>query len=757
MGSVLGGVGNAIGGVFGSIGGGAAEGAGAINQFQAQNPYSQAVLQDELNKQAQLYGDQQSLAQVLQAQMAGQGPNPAQTQYQQNVGANIANSQGLIASQRGLNPALAARMGANQATASNNQAALSSALLQQQQQLAATSNLGNLYGQIQQGNLGQQQLYTQANQGAAGINQNTAGQNAQVRGQLAGSLIQGAAGAGAAAAKGGAAHGGVIPGKATVPGDSPANDTVDMSLSPGEIVIPRSMAHSPEASKAFIEALFKNQASESDGGYGEVLKAKGLKKKTDERLKMFDGGLVGSEEETTDNTVLPDKYYRMQGPESENKSFMESLGIGTFKADPYGLESAQAQPVAVAEPAIREVASQEPILTTAPVEQVPVAQPTEQGMDADYAKNVALKESAITGLADSQAKASQEQAKVYEQQAAQIADQQKRYQEEHTRLDVEHKQIVDAIKNDKIDPNRFLGNMNTGNKILAAISVGLSGLGAGLQGPGAKNLAMEIIQKNIDRDIEAQKMELGKKQTLLSENVKRYGDLNTATQMTQLQMNAMVQAKISQIAAKSGSAEAAARAKMGLSELGLQAAAIKEKVAQQRALSQGNITDANVQSFPKEVRETLVKIGGKYERALDADSAKKAREIVGTNDAMMGNLDKLISLREKYGAETVPGPAKAEMQSLAANLQLSIKEAKKLGTLDKGAEKFLERLVADPTSVGFVADQYKALKASQLRETSQMLKSLGVNAGSDYKESPEIKTMNGVKYQKVQGGWQKVQ
>lgn len=55
-----------------------------------------------------------------------------------------------------------------------------------------------------------------------------------------------------------AAQGKEVPGKAKVKGDSPKNDTVDAKLSPGEIVIPRSIAQGPNAAAnaaKFVEAV----------------------------------------------------------------------------------------------------------------------------------------------------------------------------------------------------------------------------------------------------------------------------------------------------------------------------------------------------------------------------------------------------------------------------------------------------------------------------------------------------------------------
>ena len=76
-----------------------------------------------------------------------------------------------------------------------------------------------------------------------------------------------------------AARGGAIPGKASVSGDSPKNDTVPTMLSPGEVVLPRSVVNaknSPEKAKEFVAALKRQKDGDSDEGYGKVLKAQRL-------------------------------------------------------------------------------------------------------------------------------------------------------------------------------------------------------------------------------------------------------------------------------------------------------------------------------------------------------------------------------------------------------------------------------------------------------------------------------------------------
>ncbi len=52
-----------------------------------------------------------------------------------------------------------------------------------------------------------------------------------------------------------AAHGAVVPGQAEVDGDSPKNDKVPAMLSPGEVVLPRSISHDPEKARRFVAHL----------------------------------------------------------------------------------------------------------------------------------------------------------------------------------------------------------------------------------------------------------------------------------------------------------------------------------------------------------------------------------------------------------------------------------------------------------------------------------------------------------------------
>jgi len=235
--------------------------------------------QDVSNRNFQ---NEQALAEALQAQTRGQGPSLAQSQLQQATNRNIAQNAGLIASQKGINPALATRAIAQNAAMTGQEMAGQSGLLRSQEQLGAQQQLGGVLGTLGGQSLEQQQLFQSAN---AAQNQALLGQTNQQNQLNAARAQQGAeygqkilggaiSGGGAAAGKMfGLSDGGEVPGEAKFGGDDPKNDTVDAKLSPDEIVLPRTVTKSKDAgdkAKEFVEHI-KGQASKKELSYGDVL------------------------------------------------------------------------------------------------------------------------------------------------------------------------------------------------------------------------------------------------------------------------------------------------------------------------------------------------------------------------------------------------------------------------------------------------------------------------------------------------------
>lgn len=303
------------------------------NQFQAYAPnVAQQQLQNPINQSQDQFNNnianQGTLAQQLALQAQGQGPNPALSQLQQSTNANSQQAAAQAASTAGINPALAARLAVDAGANANQQAAGQAATMRANQELGAQGQLANLYGQMGgqqiqnqstlQGALANQnQLYSQNQLEPQRINGQIQQSNNQQAGQIFGGLINGAGGLlgkGLGLASGGPVpsrlpdhlqavasiyhptidfrSGGPVPGQAQVAGDSPQNDTVPAMVSPGEVVLPRSVSQSQDApSKA--EEFMKHIQDKKKGGYAKVVESKkSLKERVENLEKMFKGGVA---------------------------------------------------------------------------------------------------------------------------------------------------------------------------------------------------------------------------------------------------------------------------------------------------------------------------------------------------------------------------------------------------------------------------------------------------------------------------------
>lgn len=211
---------------------------------------------------------QQGLASSLNAQAQGSGPNLGQMLLNQATDRNIKQNAALIASSKGVNPAVAQRLAAQNAASMGQEAAAQAASMGAQQQMQAQQALGNLYGQMAGQSLQNKGLSMGALDSANKVNAGIEMANTQAQNQLMGGLM---GGLGAFLAKN---QGGYIPGPEIVKGDSIKNDVVPVMASAGEIVIPKSKAFDPAKAKAFIDQLMKQKQPKAEGssdGYAKIL------------------------------------------------------------------------------------------------------------------------------------------------------------------------------------------------------------------------------------------------------------------------------------------------------------------------------------------------------------------------------------------------------------------------------------------------------------------------------------------------------
>lgn len=122
----------------------------------------------------------------------------------------------------------------------------------------------------------------------------------------------------------------------------------------------------------------------------------------------------------------------------------------------------------------------------------------------------------------------------------------------YAKHDAANKELLSSLVDNKIDPNRYVNNMSTGQKILAGVAMALGGAGAGR---GGTNLAYEHLQNAVNADINSQLNDQTNKMNLYKMNRQNANDEVQARLMTQNQMFTMVQAKLAQAASQSANAD----------------------------------------------------------------------------------------------------------------------------------------------------------------------------------------------------------
>lgn len=336
-----------------------------------------------------------------------------------------------------------------------------------------------------------------------------------------------------------------------------------------------------------------------------------------------------------------------------------------------------------------------------------ITQPTPlDPLAAAYDQSYKKMQAAQMGIAKAQEESQKKQAEIYARQE----EERQRIQDVHAdnlaKLDQESKTLFDNYMSGKIDPNRVWNSMSTGNKVLAGISVLLGGLSQGLTG-GKSNPAMDVIDAAIDRDIDAQKANLGKYGSLLSFNMQKYNRLDTAMAATRLNLLDITQAQINQSAAKMNSKIAIDQAAMANAELEVKKNQLKQAIANQQSINQvtqapGGIPRSQILKLPEEQRKSLVLMdNGNYYQAVsekDAETVKKAREQLIPAEKLFNRVKAFMDTE----GVLLPGESKkGEAETLTGQMINAIKELNNLGVMSDSDKEEANNMIPQLTDITF--------------------------------------------------------
>lgn len=664
---------------------------------------------------------------ALQQQAVGQGAT-LQAQQQMSALAQLQQQQGMMA---GL---------ANQQ------------VNQQQQGLSALTNAGLQH----QSNL----MGLQSN--ANSVNAGVANQNTQTQGQLIGGLIKGGSSALAAGAHGGDVRampmlgGGKVPGQPEVGHNSYKNDTVPAMLSPGEQVIDLNTLHDsgPVGEAARFVAHHINQRNQRMAcggmvkGYAEGGEAKPdeVPVKMPDPQKARDAWKGFSEGQTLSKGIenVKNEWNTYFGGNQNAKGYADGggvnmgdigEGVGNYLVNPLlrGVEYIGQKAINLTHsmgntageltqglqkgtgmylpgstvnptrpPAALPMEEEAPQNYQMPVQpQAAPAPPAPAPFDpykgVNRMQGYDTSAEGLLGQSLAEGDIAKEQAKILAEKQQREVDHEKAVA---SKANEYSSRVNDVLKNMKdIDPNNYMKSLSGGQRAMTAIGLILGGIGSGLA--GGENPAMQYLMKNVDKDIDAQKANLGKQNNLLSAYRDQYKDDVAALQMTRATMLGQIEDRMKEEALKKGDQLSLSRMQQALGPIQVAKAQATVAAAQatemQRRVAQGDIT-----ALPKEQREAIMDqrslmVPG-YGMALTKEGASKANEKVALFNTTMDGIKELQSMVGRSSSLSLEDRARA--QTIATMLKGNLRpDLVGPGAVSESEWKILDSIITDPTNI----------------------------------------------------------
>jgi hypothetical protein len=279
------------------------------------------------------------------------------------------------------------------------------------------------------------------------------------------------------------------------------------------------------------------------------------------------------------------------------------------------------------------------------------------------------------------------------------------------------------IEKDEVDPNRIWHQMGTGRQVASVLSILFSGVGAGLA--HQENLALKVMDKAIDRDIEAQKANKENQRSLYSMYLQQTNSEREATLMTQKHLLDVQQAQANKIAAQFKTPQAAAQAQVLGAQIDLKKAMVDRQLEQEQLLKgigQRPFSKDLLAAAPKEIRERAVMLpdGKTVVAANTPEGAKEANEKIRVMSPLRQTLEELGKV--SAGA-LVPGSHERERAEVLANqAKLQIAAVKGFKRFSPELFKELGKSFDNPTEI------IDNIRGNQ--KTQQLLKSLDTELDS---------------------------
>lgn len=180
----------------------------------------------------------------------------------------------------------------------------------------------------------------------------------------------------------------------------------------------------------------------------------------------------------------------------------------------------------------------------------------------------------------------QADASIMKDQQSALADQNQRANDIYNEYRGHVDDFAKWANKNPINPKHYQETLGPAGKVATAIGLLLSGAGSGVT--GQSNIASDFLNKQIDRDIAAQKDTYEQKKNIYGAYHQMYGEGNATLALTKATMNDIYANKIKQAAAQLGTPMAKAKADQAVGTLGAEKDEFLKEAAQNRAIETAN-------------------------------------------------------------------------------------------------------------------------------------------------------------------------
>ncbi len=196
-------------------------------------------------------------------------------------------------------------------------------------------------------------------------------------------------------------------------------------------------------------------------------------------------------------------------------------------------------------------------------------------------------------------------------------------------------QLYSDVLTAKVNPNSLWESRTTGQRVGASIGIILSGIGQGLA--GGPNMALSILERAIDRDIDAQKTNLAKGENALAMHMQRGRDLQSAMSLVKADARDAVAAQLEMVAAKFADPKAAALAQT-------QIVALRSKSAEDRQTAAIKADDQAIKRGHLAVEWAKLNAAKNAPSPEDKENRKALTEVEVRYQGITQGLDRLKTL-----------------------------------------------------------------------------------------------------------------